>query len=311
METTSKIFVAGARGLVGSALLRELHANEYHNLLTPPHGELDLTNPVAVKHFFSVHQPEYVFFCAAKVGGIKDNVGNKVGFLTENLQMEMNVISNASDYGVKKLVFVGTSCVYPRDCPQPIREEYFMTGVLEETTEAYSVAKIAGIKLCSYYREQYGDNFVSALPCNLFGEKDNFNEGTAHALPGLIARMHRATVEGAEWFEVWGDGSAQREFLYAPDLAKALIVVMNKYEGSEPINTGSGLELSIRSLAIVIAGIVGYTGKLVFNANQPSGTPRKVLESSRIMTLGWAPETPFLDAVKRTYEWYKANIVVS
>lgn len=307
METTSKIFVAGARGLVGSALLRELHASEYHNLLTPPHCELDLTNPAEVKHFFSVHQPEYVFFCAAKVGGIADNVANPIDFLVQNLHMELNVFQNASEYGCKKLLFLATSCAYPRDCPQPIREEYFMTGPLEKTTEAYSIAKIAGIKLCQFFHEQYGDNFVSVLPCNLFGEKDNFDEGTAHCLPGLIARMAAAKLRGDLTFSVWGSGAQQRELLYAGDLAKALITIMQSYSGEAPINAGSGLEMTIKSLAVAVAGVVKYEGDLVFDSARPEGSPRRILDSSKLRALGWEPVVPFLDALNRTYRWYVTN----
>lgn len=307
MDVKAKIFIAGPRGLVGSALVRELRVQGYNNLLTPTHLEGDLTDPVWTKWFFSVHHPEYVFFCAARVGGIADNVENKVDFFMDNMKMQLNVISNASDYGVKKLLFIGTSCVYPRDCPQPIREEYLLTGPLENTTEAYSIAKIAGLKLCRYYREQFGDNFITALPCNIFGERDNFNEKTAHCLPGMLARLHRAKTEGAPTFSVWGDGSAKREFLFAPDLARALIVVMQRYSDAEPINTGSGFELSIKDLAIVLAGVVGYTGDIVFDPSQPAGTPRKVLDNSKLATWGWTPQTPFLDAVRTTYEWFKTS----
>lgn len=307
MNVNAKIFVAGPRGLVGSSLVRELRVQGYNNLLTPTHCEGDLRDPVWTKWFFSTHQPEYVFVCAAKVGGIKANDENPLQFFLDNMAIETNVICNASEYGTKKLLFLGSNCIYPKLCEQPIKEEYLLTGSIEPTTEAYALAKICGIRLCEWHRREYGDNFISAMPCNLFGERDNFNEHTAHCLPGMLARLHRAKTEGALTFSVWGNGEQKREFLYAPDLARALIVVMQQYNDAEPINTGSGLELSIKDLATVLAGVVGYTGDLVFDTTQPTGTPRKVLDNSKLAALGWAPQTPFLDAVRTTYEWFKTS----
>lgn len=309
MEKNAKILVLGARGLVGSAIVQELRAQGYHNIYQPGRTEVDLTDEVTVRWLFSVHRPEYVFFAAAKVGGISDNASDKVGFLAENLRIELNVITAAAEYAVKKLLFVATSCIYPRDCPQPIREEYLMTGPLERTTEAYSIAKIAGIRLCQYYREQLRHDFVVAVPCNIFGERDNFNERTAHCLPGLMARIHRAKVTGAPEVVVWGDGTAQREFLFAPDLARALILVMERYSSGEPINTGSGFELSIKDLATVLAEkVIGYRGRLVFDTGELTGTPRKVLESSKLRALGWRPEIPFIEALRATYSWHALSL---
>lgn len=307
MEKTSKIFVAGARGLVGSALVRELRAQGFDNLFTPPHAEADLSDASFVRWYFSVHEPEYVFLCAAKVGGIKANSENPLKFFLENMAIETAVIGAASDYNVKKLVFLGSSCIYPKHCLQPIREEYLLTGAIEPTTEPYALAKICGVRLCQWYQREYGDNFVSAMPCNLFGPRDNFDPHNAHVIPGMMARMHRAKLEDAPAFSVWGDGMQQREFLYAEDLARALIVVMQRYEGTEPINTGSSFELTIKDLAILMAAVVEYDGDIVFDDAQPAGTPRKVLENSKIHKLGWAPIVPFLQALKTTYEWYRLN----
>lgn len=307
MEKDAKIFVAGAHGLVGSALTRELFAQGHTNLLVPSHKQADLTDPTFVKWYFSVHQPEYVFLAAAKVGGIKANAENPLQFFLQNLAIETNVIGNASEYGVKKLVFLGSSCIYPKHCPQPIKEEYLLTGAIEPTTEPYALAKICGVKLCQWYKREFGDNFVSAMPCNLFGPRDNFDPHNAHVIPGMMARMHQAKVEGDPCFEVWGDGKAYREFLFAEDLARALVIVMEKYDGLEPINTGSSFELSIRDLAIVMASVVKYDGDLIFNESQPVGTPRKVLDNSKIAALGWTPRVPFMQALATTYEWFKSH----
>lgn len=298
MNKSSKILVLGARGLVGSALVRELRQRGYRNLLTPTSSELDLLDPVAVQWYFSVFQPEYVFFAAAKVGGIAANVAEPVEFLADNLEMELNVIRTAHDYDVRKLLFVSTSCCYPRDCPQPMRPEYLWTGPLEKTTEPYSVAKLAGMKLCQYL----GPNFISVLPCNIFGPGDNFDLETGHCLAGMMARMRAAKIAGDPIFKVWGQPSTRREFLFSDDLARGLIVAMEMHEGPEPLNLGSGMELTMHELAIVLQAVVGYEGRIEFDATRPAGTPRKVLDSALARAYGWVPEVRFLEAVRRTYE---------
>ncbi len=307
MEKSSKILVAGARGLVGSALVRELIARGHNNILMPPRALADWTDAAFTQWYFSVHQPEYVFLAAACVGGIKANAENPLRFFLDNMAIETNVLANASEYGVKKLVFLGSSCIYPKLCPQPIKEEYLLTGAIEPTTEPYALAKICGVRLCQWYQKEYGENFVSAMPCNLFGPRDNFNEHNAHVIPGMMARMHRAKVEGDLQFNVWGSGAAYREFLFSQDLARALVLVMEKYEGTEPINTGSSFELSIKDLSILMAAVTRYDGDLIYDAQQPVGTPRKILDNSKIKALGWSPQVPFMDALKQTYAWFLAH----
>lgn len=305
MNKDSKIFIAGANGLVGKALTAELQTAGYTNLLTPTRAQLDLEDPRATEWYFSVHEPDYVFFCAAMVGGIAHNIAKKVDFLSRNLAIELNVLQNAAKYGVEKLIFVATSCCYPRDCEQPIKETSLWTGPLEPTTEAYSVAKLAGIKLCQYYREEWDADFVSVFPCNIYGPHDNFDPNTAHCLPGMLARMHHAKVEGNPFFTVWGTGDARREFLYSHDLAKALILVANRPAGGELLfNIGSELELCIRDLAYTIKGLIQYPGKLFFDPTKPEGTSRKLLDSSKIRSLGWEPEMLIGAGIGRTYRHF-------
>jgi GDP-L-fucose synthase len=308
MEPNSKIYVAGHRGLVGRALVRELTKQGYHNLIFSQRDKVDLTNETVVKWFFSVYQPEYVFLCAAKVGGIKANANDPLGFFLDNMAIERNVIMNAADYGVKKLLFLGSSCIYPRDCPQPIKEEYLMTGPIDKLTEPYALAKIAGIRLCQWLRQVRGKNFVTAMPCNLFGRNDNFDETTAHVIPGLIARLHRAAKAGQTDFKVWGSPNTMREFLYADDLARALILIMLRYHDSEPINTGSGIEFPMSVIANRIAVMVGYDGDFSYDHSQPIGVPRKLMDDTKLHALGWRPEVEFAEALRLTFEDFLRTI---
>jgi GDP-L-fucose synthase len=307
MNTNSKIFVAGHRGLVGNAVLWALRNSGHENIVTVSRDKLDLRDPVAVKWFFSVYEPEYVFLCAAKVGGIAANMSNYVDFFCDNMSIEQNVIMNAAEYGTKKLLFLGSNCIYPRDCPQPIKESYLMTGPLEATNEAYAVAKIAGVKLCQWLKKERGCNFVSAMPCNVFGPGDDFDLETAHVIPGMMARMDAAIRDNHSIFEIWGTPDTKRECIFSEDLAQALIYVMKYYNDPEPINTGSGMELDMLSIAKEIAGTVGFTGTFWFDKDRPSGTPRKLLDNSKIFSLGWKPAHSFKQALKETYAWMVAN----
>lgn len=301
MKKDAKIFVTGHRGLVGSALLRELLAQGYTNILTAPRCKVDLTNPVETKWYFSCVRPDFVFHCAARVGGIKANIDFPIEFFLENIKIQNNVLENAGEYGVKKLLFLGSSCIYPRDCPQPIKEEYLLMGAFEKAVEAYGLAKVCGVKLCRWYRQEQGRLFISAMPCNVFGVNDNFNVHTAHIVPGLLARMHAAKTKGEPVFQVWGDGSARRELIYSDDLAKALILIMEKYEGPEHINAGSGLEYSVAEIAQMVRAVVGYEGALTFAQSEPTGTPRKLMDNSKLKALGWGLSFCLVDALRRTY----------
>jgi len=307
MEKKSKIFVAGHRGLVGSAIVRKLQQEGYNNLILRTREELDLTNFNAVSEFFKKEKPEYVFLAAAKVGGILANSIKKAEFIYENLQIQNNVIHNAYLNNVKKLLFLGSSCIYPKMCPQPIKEEYLLSGYLEPTNDAYAIAKIAGLIMCRSYNEQYGANFISAMPTNLYGYNDNFDLNSSHVLPALIRKFHEAKVENKKEVIVWGTGSPLREFLFVDDLADALLFLMNNYNENIHINVGTGEDISIKDLAFLIKEVVGFNGQITFDTSKPDGTPRKLLDVSRINKLGWKAKTSLKDGIKLTYEWYLKN----
>ena len=289
MDISSKIYVAGHNGMVGSSLVRALKDAGHSNLLLRTRQELDLTDSLGVMSFFEIERPEYVFLAAAKVGGILANSIYKADFLLENLQIQNSVISAAHEFNVKKLLFLGSSCIYPKYADQPISEKSLFTGELEPTNDAYAVAKIAGIKLCQSYREQYGDDFICAMPTNLYGPNDNYDLETSHVVPALVRKFVEAKQSEAGMVEIWGSGNPKREFLHVDDLAKACLFLMENYSSEEIINVGVGKDLSIRELAILIQKYAGYEGELVFNTDRPDGTPRKVLDTSRINNLGWFP----------------------
>jgi len=307
MHYDEKIYVAGHAGLVGSALMRVLSAQGFTNVVTRTLAELDLRDTQAVEKFFLNERPAYVFLAAARVGGIVANATQPVDFLYDNLMIQTNVIQSAYKAQVKKLLFLGSSCIYPRDCPQPIKEEYLLTGPLEKTNEAYAVAKIAGLTLCKAYQQQYGARFIVAMPTNLYGMHDNFDLTTAHVLPALLAKFLAARDEGLDEVVVWGTGNVRREFLYADDLAQALLVLMRSYENADPINVGYGSDVSIKELALLIQQVVGYQGTVRFDITRPEGTPRKLLDSSRIQTMGWHAQTSLADGIARTLDWYQTT----
>jgi GDP-L-fucose synthase len=307
MNKDSKIYVAGHRGLVGSAIVRELNKKGYINIIGKTHKELDLMDALAVENFFKDEKPEYVFLAAAKVGGIYANSTYPADFIYENLQIQNNVIGNAYKYGVKKLMFLGSSCIYPKMCPQPIKEEYLLSGYLEETNEAYALAKISGLKMCQYFNKQYGTNFISVMPTNLYGPYDNFHPEHSHVMPALIRRFHEAKVNGAKEVVVWGSGAPLREFLYSEDMADACIYLMENYEGNDFFNIGIGKEITIKGLAELIKEVVGYEGEIVWDSSKPDGTPRKLLDVSRLESQGWKYKMELKDGVKEAYEWYLEN----
>lgn len=307
MNKSSRIYIAGHTGLVGSALVRALTAQGYSHLITKDFHDLDLRNQVQVNNFFKSERPEFVFLAAAKVGGIKVNNDYPAEFLYDNLMIEAQTLHAAYTYGVKKLLFLGSSCIYPRECAQPIKEEYLMTGPLEKTNEPYALAKIAGIGLCQAYNRQYKTRFISCMPTNLYGPEDNFDPISSHVLPGMIAKMVHARDNNLLALELWGDGTPRREFLYVEDLAAALIFLMQNYEDNMPINIGTGTDISIFELALLIQEIVGYQGNLVFNSSMPNGTPRKLLDVSRLHNLGWNHTTSLRDGICKTFDWYQKH----
>ena len=304
MNPDSRVYVAGHRGLVGSAILRRLEAESYENLPTRTHVELDLGDPKAVDEFFATEKPEYVFLAAAKVGGILANDTYPADFLRENLAIGLNVIDAAHRHGVRKLLFLGSSCVYPKFAPQPMREEHLLTGELEPTNRSYAIAKIAGIELCRAYNTQYGADFISVMPTNLYGPHDDFDLQTSHVLPALIRKFHEAKTTGDRSVSVWGTGTPRREFMYVDDLADACVFLMKNYSGDEIINVGVGRDISVEELAILIRNVVGYEGAIEYDTSKPDGTPRKLLDVSRLHELGWEASTPLEEGIRQTYEWY-------
>ena len=311
MKAESKIYIAGHRGLVGSAITRRLKSGGYSNLSLRTHAELDLLDQRAVEDFFSRELPEYVFLAAAKVGGINANNTYRADFIYQNLMMELNIIHASYRHGVKKLMFLGSSCIYPKHAPQPMKEEYLLTGLLEPTNEPYAVAKIAGIKMCGAYNRQYGSNFMSAMPTNLYGPGDNYDLNNSHVLPALIRKMHEAKVHNTKEVEVWGTGSPRREFLYSDDLADACVYLMERYDAAdvgEFINIGVGKEITVREAAQLIAEVVGFRGQLVFDTSKPDGTPRKLLDVSRLHALGWQAKTGFREGIAKAYADYLQNV---
>lgn len=307
MEKNSKIYVAGHRGLVGSAIMRCLEQNGYQNIITRTHQEMDLRNQQVVQDFYTAEKPEYVFLAAAKVGGIWANNNAPADFMYDNLMISANVIRAAYEHKVKKLLFLGSSCIYPKMAPQPIKEDYLLTGSLEPTNEGYALAKISGMQLCRFYRRQYGCDFISAMPTNLYGINDNFDLNSSHVLPALIRKFHEAKIENKPEVVLWGTGKALREFLYVDDLADALLHLMNNYSDESHVNIGTGEDLSIHDLALTVKEVVGYQGNIVYDTSKPDGTPRKLLDVSLLHSLGWHHSVALRQGVEEVYEWYKCN----
>ena len=307
MEKNSKIYVAGHRGMVGSAIVRELQRQGYTNIITRTHAELDLTRQEQVERFFAEEKPEYVFLAAAKVGGIIAKSTALADFMYENMILEMNVIHAAWKNGCKKLEFLGSSCIYPRMAPQPMKEDCLLTSELEKTNEAYALAKISGLKYCEYLNKQYGTDFISLMPTNLYGPNDNYHPDHSHVLPALIRRFHEAKELGLDSVTCWGDGSPLREFLYVDDLANLCVFLMNNYSGNETVNAGTGKELTIKELTKKVAGIVGYKGEIQWDTTKPNGTPRKLLDVSKTKSLGWEATTSLDEGIRKAYEDFLTN----
>ena len=307
LDRTKKIYVAGHRGLVGSALVRKLKSEGFLNVVTRTHGELDLTRQSEVENFFAKEKPAYVILAAAKVGGIYANDTYPADFIMQNLQIEFNVIDAAYKNGVEKLLFLGSSCIYPRECPQPIKEEYLLSGYLEKTNEAYALAKIAGLKMCAFYNQQYGTDYISVMPCNLYGVNDNFSPENSHVLPALMRKFHEAKEKNEPTVTVWGSGRPLREFLNVDDLADACLFLMDHYKGNEFFNVGYGKEITILELAEMMKRVTGFQGEIILDSSKPDGTPRKLTDISRLKEMGWKPKICLEEGLKQTYEWYKAN----
>jgi GDP-L-fucose synthase len=307
MKPTDAIYVAGHRGMVGAGLVRLLRARGYNNLLLRTRWDLDLCDPSAVRAFYEKNRPDYVFVAAAKVGGIWANATQPVEFLSENLQIELNLINGAHAAKVKKLLFLGSSCIYPKLADQPISEDSLLTGSLEPTNEPYALAKICGIRLCQAYAKQYGANFISAMPTNLYGPEDNFDLQTSHVLPALIRKFHEARAANHPAVTLWGTGSAFREFLHVDDLAEACLFLMESYDSPELLNVGCGRDITIRDLATLVSKVIGFSGRLEWDTTKPDGTPRKLLDVSRLAKLGWKASIPLEDGIRATYQWWQEN----
>ena len=304
----SKIYIAGHNGMVGSAICRKLKSLGYHNLILKSSKDLDLRNQEQTQDFFKKEQPEFVFLAAAKVGGILANSTFKADFIYDNLMIQNNVIKSAHNYGVKKLLFLGSSCIYPKDSLQPIKEQYLLSGYLEATNEPYAIAKIAGLKMCEYFREQHGCNFISAMPTNLYGPNDNFDLKTSHVFAALIKKFHDAKINNQPKVELWGSGSPKREFLHVEDLANALIFLMENYDSKETINVGTGEDISIKELSYSMQNIIGFNGDVEWNTSMPDGTARKLLDVSKINNLGWKANIKLNAGIALTYDWYTENL---
>jgi len=303
----SKIFIAGRNGLVGSSIERKFREKGYHNIIGLPSKDLDLTNQSAVQEYFKLESPEYVVLAAAKVGGIRANMERPAEFLYDNLMIQNNVIESAYKYGVKKLLFLGSSCIYPRLAPQPMKEEYLLDGKLEPTNEGYAIAKIAGLKLCEMYNRQYGTEFISVMPCNIYGIGDNFDPNHSHVVAGLIRKFHEAKVNNLPFVEVWGTGSARRELLFNDDLAEACVFLFESYSGNNFLNVGTGEDISIKDLSYLIKDVVDFQGGIVFDTSKPDGMPQKLLDVSKVNNIGWKYKTELIDGLQATYKWFLSN----
>jgi len=307
MDKNSKIFVAGHTGLVGSAIVRKLKKENYINIITGDKDDVDLTDQVQTSEFFKDKQPEYVFLAAAKVGGILANNTYPAEFIYDNVMIEANVINSSYQNNVKKLLFLGSSCIYPKFASQPMKESSLLTGELEQTNEPYAIAKILGIKMCQSFNRQYGTHYISAMPTNLYGYNDNFDLNNSHVLPAMIRKFHESKISGKDSVELWGTGSPFREFLFVDDLADACLFLMNQYDENDIINIGTGEDLTIKELADIIKNIVGFTGEIIWDRNKPDGTPKKQLDTSKINNLGWKYKTPLKEGIKLTYDWFLKN----
>ena len=308
MEKNAKIYVAGHHGLVGSAIVRNLEAKGYTNVIGRSHRELDLTDQQAVSRFFEEENPEYVVLAAAKVGGINANNTMPADFAYDNMQIQCNVIKCAHDYGVKKLLFLGSTCIYPKMAPQPIPEDALLTGPLESTNEAYAIAKISGLMMCRFFKRQYGDNFISCMPTNLYGPYDNYDLKNSHVMPAMIRKFHEAKVSGSETVELWGTGSPLREFLYVDDMADACVYLLENYDGEQHVNIGTGKEVTIKQLAETVAKVVGFNGRIIWNSDMPDGTPRKLTDVSYLHSLGWTHKVELEEGIELAYKWFADHI---